>query len=76
MIKKRETIRIGPVPENLMKTMEEKRSELIANLADIDDEIGELFLEEKEPSPEQLRVYSNLFWKKTFPFFFLKKKQK
>lgn len=44
-----------------MKTMEEKRSELIANLADIDDEIGELFLEEKEPSPEQLRVYSNLF---------------
>eukprot|EP00986_Skeletonema_menzelii_P020550 scaffold31604_cov223-Skeletonema_menzelii.AAC.1 len=35
--------------------VEEKRMELIEKLADVDDEIGELFLMEEEPTEEQLK---------------------
>ena len=35
---------------------EEKRQELIEKLADVDDEIAELFLDEKTPTPEQLKA--------------------
>ncbi|KAI3340717.1 elongation factor G 1 [Ustulina deusta] len=42
------------VPEDLQAFAEEKRQVLIEKLADVDDEIAELFLDEKTPTPEQI----------------------
>ena len=36
--------------------MEEKRKELVERLAEVDDDIAELFLSETEPTPEQLHT--------------------
>jgi elongation factor G len=44
------------IPANLVGLAKEKRAELIATLADVDEEIGNLFLEEKEPTKEQLNA--------------------
>lgn len=49
-----ENIREEPVPEELKTLMEEKRRELISELSNLDSELEELFLEEKEPSVEML----------------------
>lgn len=42
------------VPENLVAQVAEARKELIETLADCDDEIGEMFLNEEEPTADQL----------------------
>ncbi|TRX95109.1 hypothetical protein FHL15_004194 [Xylaria flabelliformis] len=42
------------VPEDLQAFAEEKRQVLIEKLADVDDEIAEIFLEEGTPTPEQI----------------------
>jgi elongation factor G len=34
----------------------ERRAELVAAVADVDEEIGELFLNEEDPTAEQLQV--------------------
>lgn len=44
------------IPAETRALAEEKRQELIEALADVDDEIGELFLMEEEPTPEQLKA--------------------
>ncbi|CCH60744.1 hypothetical protein TBLA_0D02400 [Henningerozyma blattae CBS 6284] len=49
------TIEKGPVPDELKELVEEKRQVLIETLADVDEEIAELFLEEKVPSVEQIK---------------------
>jgi elongation factor G len=49
-----EIIREEPVPEELKTLMEEKRRELISELSNLDSELEELFLEEKEPTIEML----------------------
>lgn len=52
-----ETIEVSDdIPAATRALAEEKRQELIEALADVDDEIGELFLMEEEPSHEQLRL--------------------
>ena len=43
-----------PIPEALLPIAQEKRQELIATLADLDSEIADLFLEDKEPDIPQL----------------------
>ncbi|KAI2622374.1 translation elongation factor G [Hypoxylon sp. NC1633] len=48
-------VRIGPVPEDLKEFAEKKRQELIEKLADVDDEIAEIFLDEGTPSNEQIK---------------------
>ncbi|KAH3667809.1 hypothetical protein WICMUC_005209 [Wickerhamomyces mucosus] len=48
-------IRKADVPPELVDLVEEKRSLLIETLADVDDEITELYLEEKEPTTEQIK---------------------
>ncbi len=51
-----EKVRVeSEIPENLREEVEEKRRELIERIADVDEEIGELFIMEEEPEPEQLR---------------------
>lgn len=44
------------IPDNLKELAEEKRQELIEKLADVDDEMAEMFLEEKTPTPEQIKA--------------------
>ncbi|OWB66356.1 hypothetical protein B5S33_g1288 [[Candida] boidinii] len=43
------------IPENLKETVEERRSMLIEMLADLDEEIAECFIEEVEPTVEQIK---------------------
>jgi elongation factor G len=43
------------IPSELESSVNETRKELIESLADIDDEIGELFLNDTIPTPQQLR---------------------
>lgn len=52
--KQGEIIEEGPIPEDLKSLVEEKRQLMIESLADVDDEIAEIFLEEKVPTPEQI----------------------
>jgi elongation factor G len=44
------------IPDDLKELVEEKRQELIEKLADVDDEIAEMFLDEKTPTPEQIKA--------------------
>ena len=53
---KGEQIVKGPVPPELNSLVEERRAMLIETLADVDDEIAELFLEEQEPSVDQIKA--------------------
>lgn len=44
------------IPANLQDLVEEKRQVLIEKLADVDDEIAEIFLEEQEPTILQIKA--------------------
>ncbi|OAQ96516.1 hypothetical protein LLEC1_07438 [Akanthomyces lecanii] len=44
------------IPANLQDLVEEKRQVLIEKLADVDDEIAEIFLEEQEPTIDQIKA--------------------
>jgi elongation factor G len=44
------------VPAELRELAEEKRQELIEKLADVDDEMAEIFLDERTPTPEQIKA--------------------
>ena len=44
------------IPEDVQKLAEERRAMLIETLADVDDEIAEIFLDEKTPTPEQIKA--------------------
>lgn len=50
-----ETIRKGEVPEELKELVEEKRALLIETLADVDEEIADVYLEGEEPTVEQIK---------------------
>ena len=49
-------IKIEQVPENMKALVAEKRRELIEAVAEVDDELGELFLMGEEPTTEQLKA--------------------
>lgn len=51
-----ENIAEKPVPEDLKELVAEKRNLLIETLADVDDEIAEIYLEEKTPTPDQIKA--------------------
>ncbi|KAI0121069.1 P-loop containing nucleoside triphosphate hydrolase protein [Xylariales sp. AK1849] len=44
------------VPDDLKELAEQKRQELIEKLADVDDEIAEIFLDERTPTPLQIKA--------------------
>ncbi|KAK7208346.1 P-loop containing nucleoside triphosphate hydrolase protein [Myxozyma melibiosi] len=50
-----EVITEKPIPENLKDLVEEKRAVLIETLADVDDEIAEIYLNEETPTAQQLK---------------------
>jgi len=45
-----------PVPEYMIAQCEEVRQDLVERLAEIDDEIGEMFLCEEEPNVDQIKA--------------------
>lgn len=49
-----EVVKTVEVPTELLDAAKERRTELIEHLADVDDEIAEIFLNEEEPTVEQL----------------------
>ncbi|KAJ3414667.1 Elongation factor G, mitochondrial [Chytridiales sp. JEL 0842] len=51
---KGETVVTKDIPADLLDKAKERRAELVATVADVDEEIGELFLNEEEPTTEQL----------------------
>lgn len=51
---KGDEFRTEEIPANMLEEAKAKRSEMIEKLADVDDSIMELFMEEKEPSREQI----------------------
>lgn len=52
---KGEVITEIPVPDNCKQLMESTRAELLERLYEIDEGMGDLFLQEKEPTPEQVK---------------------
>lgn len=44
------------IPADLKQVVEERRAKLVETLADVDDEIAELYLDEKEPSIDQIKA--------------------
>ncbi|KAI9656349.1 MAG: Elongation factor G, mitochondrial [Bathelium mastoideum] len=44
------------IPEEVKSLAEERRVELIETLADVDEEIAEIFLDERTPTPEQIKA--------------------
>lgn len=44
------------IPADLIELCKEKRQKLIEMLADVDDEMAELFLDEQEPTKEQIKA--------------------
>lgn len=49
-------VRTAGVPANLEEECEEKRSELLEMLTEIDEEMGEMFLNEEEPTVAQIKA--------------------
>lgn len=49
-------ITVKDIPADLQGVAGEKRAEMIERLADVDDEIGEKFLMEEEPTVEELKA--------------------
>ena len=54
---KGETVRVSDeIPSDVRQLADEKRRKLVETLADVDDEIAEIFLEEKTPTVEQIKA--------------------
>ena len=54
---KGETVRVSKeIPSDVRQVANEKRKMLVETLADVDDEIAEMFLEEKTPTVEQIKA--------------------
>lgn len=51
-----------PISESLLRVATEKRQELIATLADLDTDLADLFLEDKEPTTVQLAAAVSLLF--------------
>ena len=51
----------GEVPSDLVSQVEEKYSELVEAVANVDEELGEIFLSDDHPTPAQLTVSGDTF---------------
>lgn len=52
---KGETIREDVVPEAYLQQVKEKRRELIEHVAEVDEQLAEIFIGEEDPTPQQLQ---------------------
>jgi elongation factor G len=53
---KGETVKVAPIPKELESQVEAKRKELIEQLAEVDEEIADLFIAEETPTNEQIQA--------------------
>lgn len=53
----REIIRYDSVPKDMEMEAKDKLQELVESVSNVDDQLGEMFLEEKKPTTEQLMVW-------------------
>ena len=51
-----ETVKDYDIPEDMLELVEEKKAVLVEAVADVDEELGEMFLMEETPTPEQLKA--------------------
>ena len=51
-----EKLRFDSIPKDMEAESKDKRQELIEMISNVDDHLGEMFLEEKIPTNEQLMV--------------------
>lgn len=51
-----EIVQKDEIPDKVKGVVEERKKMLIETLADVDDEIAEMYLAEEQPSPEQIRA--------------------
>jgi elongation factor G len=51
-----EVVREGDIPHELSEEVTRRKQELIETVANVDEQLGEIFLEEKQPSKEQLQA--------------------
>lgn len=49
-------VKSGEIPTEFMEAAIAKRAELVETLAEVDDEIADAWLEEREITPEELAV--------------------
>lgn len=49
-------VRKKDIPADVQQLVQERRAKLIETLADVDDEMAEIFLDEREPSTDELRA--------------------
>ena len=52
-----EEIREEAVPEEYLPELKKRRQELIESLSNVDEELGEMFLDEKVPTTDQIKVH-------------------
>ena len=50
----------GEVPSDLVTQVEEKYSELVEAVANVDEELGEIFLSDNHPTSAQLNVSNTI----------------
>ena len=51
-----EILRYDSVPKDMEMESKDKLQELVEAVSNVDDQLGEMFLEEKKPTKEQLMV--------------------
>ena len=51
-----ENVRLEDVPDHMKDLVEERRAELIEKVGDVDDQIGEKFLMEEDPTVDELKA--------------------
>lgn len=49
-----DNIEYGDIPEDMKELVKEKRQELIEHVSNVDEKLGEMFLEEKTPTEQEL----------------------
>ena len=51
-----EKLEVTDIPEDMVALAEERRAELVERIAEVDDEIAEIFLMDEEPTVEELKA--------------------
>lgn len=56
-----ENVRVDEIPQEYRQEAEEYKHELVECLADVDEILGDLFLEEKKPTDGEIKVFLRNF---------------